>query len=206
MFVKICGITNREDAMAAVDAGATALGFIFYDRSSRAVTAAALESWIADLPPNVWKVGVYVDETPGNIGRISRRLNLDVAQLHGAETPDLYPQNIRIWKAIRLGTNPGHADTSRVFPGADEFPGTEAILFDGPGNGQTFKWSLAANFTKPVILAGGLTPDNVHQAIEQTNPWGVDTASGVEASPGRKDHARMKLFIKEALRPCLLRS
>jgi phosphoribosylanthranilate isomerase len=205
MFVKICGITNREDAMAAVDAGATALGFIFYDRSPRAVTPAALESWIADLPADVWKVGVYVDETPENIGRISHHLNLDIAQLHGAETPGQYPQNIRIWKAIRLGTTMGHADPSRVFPGVNDCSGIEAILLDGPGNGQTFDWTLAAQSPKPVILAGGLTPQNVHEAIEQTNPWGVDTASGVEASPGRKDHARMKLFIKEALRPCLLK-
>jgi phosphoribosylanthranilate isomerase len=88
----------------------------------------------------------------------------------------------------------GNADTGRVFPR------TEAILLDGPKNGQAFDWSLAVNSPQPMILAGGLTPGNVREAIEKTNPWGVDTASGVESSPGRKDHARMKLFIKEALR------
>ena len=198
MFVKICGITNREDALAAVDAGATALGFIFYPLSPRAVTLAALEPWIADIPSNVWKVGVYVDETPETITAISQRLNLDIAQLHGSETPAQYPQSIRVWKAIRM-------HPAAALPEFSESR-AEAILLDGPKNGQIFEWSQTAAYrNKPFILAGGLTPENIQTAIEQTNPWGVDTASGVESSPGRKDHARMKLFIKEALRPCLTR-
>jgi phosphoribosylanthranilate isomerase len=190
MFVKICGITNREDAWAAVDAGAGALGFIFYDRSPRSVTPASLEAWIEELPVHVWKVGVYVNEAPAAISNISRALKLDVAQLHGNETPDVYPPDVRIWKAVRVQ---GPTLDTVDFP-------VEAVLLDGPGSGQTFDWSLAAQSEKPVVLAGGLTPGNVREAIARTNPWGVDTASGVEVSPGRKDHARMKLFIKEALR------
>ena len=189
MFVKICGITNRADALAAIDAGARALGFIFYPRSPRHVTPAALQSWISEIPADIWKVGVYVNESPATITEISQTLHLDIAQLHGHETPDLYPPGIRVWKALRV-TGP----TLETI----ETP-AEALLLDGPGSGQTFDWALAKHATKPVVLAGGLTPDNVRQAIEQTNPWGIDTASGVEASPGRKDHARMKLFMKAAL-------
>jgi phosphoribosylanthranilate isomerase len=191
MFVKICGITNREDAMAAVDAGATALGFIFYNRSPRAVSPEALEDWIAELPPHVWKVGVYVNETPETITRISHRLHLDIAQLHGDETPDLYPSGLRVWKAMRMNGKPVSAEDNPA----------EAILLDGPGSGQTFDWPLATSTTKSIVLAGGLTPQNVREAIGITKPWGVDTASGVEFAAGRKDHARMKMFIEEALRP-----
>jgi phosphoribosylanthranilate isomerase len=190
MFVKICGITNREDALAAVDAGGRALGFIFYDRSPRGVTPEAVEPWLREIPADVWKVGVYVNESPARISEISSHLNLDIAQLHGSELPEVYPSGIRVWKAIRV---------KGIIPETAGDP-AEAILLDGPGSGQTFDWKLAATVTKPVVLAGGLTPENVRSAIDQASPWGVDIASGVESSPGRKDHARMKMFIKAALR------
>lgn len=190
MFVKICGITNREDALAAVEAGARALGFIFYDRSPRHVSAAQLESWIGEIPRDVWKVGVFVDEVPANIERIAKQLSLDIAQLHGAETPDRYPAHIRVWKAVRIA---GEAGGSACPASA------EAILLDGPSSGLPFDWSLAAGLSLPTILAGGLNPDNVREAIQRGRPWGVNVSSGVEASPGRKDHARMKKFIEAAL-------
>jgi len=190
MFVKICGITNREDALAAVEAGARALGFIFYNRSPRRVTADSLTPWIGEIPPDIWKVGVFVNESPEIIEQIAAQLTLDIAQLHGSETPDQHPRSLRIWRAIRV-------ENDRI--AHPDYP-AEAILLDGPGSGRTFEWSLAKSVAKPVILAGGLTPENVEEAIAQTNPWGVDTASGVESSPGRKDHARMKMFIKAALR------
>lgn len=190
MFVKICGLTNREDAFAAVDAGAGALGFVFYPPSPRSANPAALAPWFGELPQAVWKVGVFVDESPEEIERIAASLGLDVAQLHGNETPDRHPRNIRVWKAQRIN-GAGVA--------APDYP-AEAIVLDGPGSGRIFDWSLAAGVTRPVVLAGGLTPDNVRAAIAKTNPWGVDTASGVEAAPGRKDHAKMKAFIKAALR------
>ncbi len=189
MFVKICGITNKEDALAAVDAGARALGFIFYPKSPRYVAPESLSTWLSDVPAEIWKVGVFVDEAPETIEEICRQTGLDIAQLHGQETPDRHPRGLRVWKAIRVA-----ADTNRIA----DYP-AEALLLDGPGSGQTFDWSLTATVTKPVILAGGLTPENVQAAVEQTRPWGVDTASGVEASPGRKDHARMKRFIQAAL-------
>jgi phosphoribosylanthranilate isomerase len=188
MFVKICGITNREDALAAVDAGAQALGFIFCDRSPRYITPEALEPWIADIPRDIWKVGVFVNETPARIEQIAGQIGLEVAQLHGAETPEQHPRGLRIWKAIRINGTTTIAD----------YP-AEALLLDGPANGQTFDWSLAIGRTRPVILAGGLTPENVREAIERVKPWGVDVSSGVESSPGRKDHARMKQFIEASL-------
>jgi phosphoribosylanthranilate isomerase len=190
MFVKICGITNREDAEAAIEAGAQALGFIFYPGSPRYVDADTVGSWIGLIPSGIWKVGVFVDESREIVEQIGKDLDLDIAQLHGAETPRNYPRRIRVWKAIRINeaiTNP------------TSYP-AEALLLDGPGSGTAFDWSLASQVpAAKVILAGGLTPENVREAIEKTNPWGVDTSSGVESSPGVKDHARMKLFIKAAL-------
>jgi phosphoribosylanthranilate isomerase len=190
MFVKICGITNREDALAAIDSGARALGFIFHPPSPRYVTPEALEPWLAEIPADIWKVGVFVNEDPRRIEQIAVQLHLDVAQLHGNETPDRHPHNLRIWKAFRVN---GKGSPPPSYP-------AEAILLDGPGSGQTFKWEVAHSVSTHLILAGGLTPENVQAAIHQTHPWGVDTASGVESSPGRKDHARMKMFIEAALR------
>ncbi|MDP9169092.1 MAG: phosphoribosylanthranilate isomerase [Acidobacteriota bacterium] len=185
MFVKICGITNREDALDAVDAGARAIGFVFYDASPRGVTAEAIKPWIDQIPPEIWKVGVFVNETPVRIEEIALRLKLDVAQLHGAETPENHPRGLRVWKAFRAA------------PPSD-YP-AEAILLDGPGSGRTFDWATVKDNSRPIIVAGGLTPENVAEAVSKTNPWGVDTASGVESSPGRKDRNRMKMFIKAAL-------
>jgi phosphoribosylanthranilate isomerase len=186
MFVKICGITNREDALAAADAGARALGFIFYSPSPRSVTAAQIAPWVKEIPADVWKVGVFVDESPELIEQISGQLGLDIAQLHGCETPDRHPKAIRVWKAFRVKD----AQTP-----LQDYP-AEAILIDGPA----FDWSQTAQLKRPLILAGGLKPDNVHEAIQRSKPWAVDVASGVEISPGRKDHTRMKKFIEAALR------
>jgi phosphoribosylanthranilate isomerase len=191
MVVKICGITNREDALAAVDAGARALGFIFHTGSPRHVTAAQLEPWIGEVPADVWRVGVFVDEAPEAIEQISMRLGLDIAQLHGCETPDRHPRGLRVWRAFRV------KDTDIDIP---DYPAAEAILIDG----VAYDWSRTAHFTRPLILAGGLDERNVRERIQRaqrsTHPWAVDVASGIELSPGRKDHTRMKKFIEAALR------
>ena len=188
MFVKICGITNREDALAAVEAGARALGFIFHPPSPRHVTATRLEPWIGEIPAHIWKVGVFVNEPPELIEQISARLQLHIAQLHGAEIPSQHPRAIRIWKAFRVTT------TQMQIP---DYPDAEAILIDGPA----YDWSQTTHFTRPLILAGGLNAENVHEVLARIakKPWAVDVASGVEKSPGRKDHARMKQFIQAAL-------
>ena len=190
MFVKVCGITNLEDGIAAVDAGARALGFIFYPPSSRGVTVEQVEQFTARLPKDIWKVGVFVDEKPEVIRAISDRIGLDIAQLHGAETPQDHPAGLRIWKAFRI--TDGH------IPNPD-YP-AEAVLLDGPGSGQTFDWRIASALSRPLVLSGGLTPENVREAIDKTSPWGVDISSGIEAAPGRKDHQRMKKFMEAALR------
>jgi phosphoribosylanthranilate isomerase len=211
MFVKICGITNREDALAAVDAGAHALGFIFFSASPRNITAAQLEPWVNEVPAEIWKVGVFVDEAPEVITRIGAQVGLDIAQLHGCETPDRHPHGIRVWKAFRV------KDAQAPVP---DYPAAEAILIDG----EAYDWTRTAHFTRPLILAGGLDENNVRDRIrrarrgtpgssldllnrdregaatECTGLWGIDVASGIESSPGRKDHARMKKFIEAALR------
>jgi phosphoribosylanthranilate isomerase len=186
MFVKICGITNRRDALAAVDAGARALGFIFYSASPRHVTPAELEPWVNEIPVGIWKVGVFVDEASDEIERIGAQVGLDIAQLHGSETPDRHPSGTRIWKAFRV------KDAQTTVP---DYPAAEAILIDG----YEYDWTRTAHFTRPLILAGGLDENNVRERIQRAKPWGVDVASGIESSPGRKDHVRMKRFIEAAL-------
>jgi phosphoribosylanthranilate isomerase len=190
MFVKICGITNRGDALAAIDAGARALGFIFYEKSPRAVTPAQIAEFVADIPRDIWKVGVFVNESPARMEEIGAQLGLDVVQLHGTETPEAHPRGLRVWKAFRVTEN-------RVpDPG---YP-AEALLLDGPSTGSAFDWPLAAQLSRKVIVAGGLDENNVRAAIEQAHPWGVDVSSRLESSPGIKDRVRMKKFIEAALR------
>jgi phosphoribosylanthranilate isomerase len=187
MFVKICGITNPEDALAAIDAGARALGFVFVASSPRYVTADQLAIWMNRIPAGIWKVGVFENEAPQLIAGVSARLGLDVAQLHGGETPERHPPGMRVWKAFRV------ADAAADLP---DYPAAEAILIDG----IAYDWTRTAHFTRPLILAGGLNETNVAERIAVSRPWAVDVSSGIETSPGRKNHARMKKFIEAALR------
>jgi phosphoribosylanthranilate isomerase len=195
MFVKICGLTNREDALAAVDAGARALGFIFYHKSPRAVTGDQIQAFVHDIPKEIWKVGVFVNEAPAKIEEIGAALGLDVAQLHGAENPDQHPRGLRVWKAFRVPEGSAPSVEAAVNAG---YP-AEAILLDGPASGRPFDWSIGADFPGKLIVAGGLDENNVGQAVARARPWGVDVSSGIESAPGRKDHARMKRFIAAAL-------
>jgi phosphoribosylanthranilate isomerase len=189
--VKICGLTNLEDTLAAAEQGAAAVGFNFYPMSPRYIQPDALEPWIASVPAGVWKVGVFVDEPAERVAEVSHRLGLDIAQLHGAETAANIPVGPRVWKAARIV--PGF-DFSRV----EDFP-AEALLLDGPANGIPFDWTLAAHRHRKIILAGGLDADNVRGAIERVHPWGIDVCSRIESAPGKKDHARMKRFIQTVL-------
>jgi len=191
MMVKICGITNPEDALAAIEGGAQALGFNFWPGSPRYITPDAARELIAKLPAGVWKVGVFVDEKPERIALIARETGLDVVQLHGQETGADFPQGLRVWKAIRIGA---HFDREAL----DQYP-AEALLLDGTANGVTYDWTLAAGIRRKVIVAGGLDAANVGKAIDQARPWGVDACSRIESSPGRKDHAKMAQFLKAAL-------
>jgi phosphoribosylanthranilate isomerase len=189
MMVKICGITNREDALAAIRGGASALGFNFCLASPRYIRPEEAAGIAAGLPAEVWKVGVFVDESPETVLRIAAQAGLDIAQLHGSESPEQYPRGIRVWKAIRAG---------RAF----SLPTTglaEAVLLDGPASGRVFDWARVPQGIEKLILAGGLAADNVRAAIEQVHPWGVDACSRIEISPGRKDHFKMAAFLKATL-------
>jgi phosphoribosylanthranilate isomerase len=190
MMVKICGITNREDALAAVEAGASAIGFNFYRESPRYISHTGAAMIGEKIPANVWKVGVFVDELPDTVARVMIDANLDVAQLHGLSSA----RGVRIWQAIG-------ADNPLLLPGADQ---AEAVLIDSTdgvagGSGQTWDWSEAPHVAQKIIIAGGLDADNVGKAIEQAQPWGVDACSRIEKSPGIKDHEKMRKFIKAAL-------
>jgi phosphoribosylanthranilate isomerase len=179
MMVKICGITRREDALAAVEAGASAVGFIFYPKSPRFVTAAAAAALAEGL--NAWKVGVFVDESPVAVEAVMRAAKLDVAQIYGGALPE----NTRVWKAFR----PSDAVTPE---------GAEAILLDGPANGISFDWNIARDNRHKIIVAGGLDASNVADAIRIAQPWGVDASSKLESAPGIKDHEKVRAFVRAA--------
>jgi phosphoribosylanthranilate isomerase len=193
MMVKICGITNREDALAAIEGGASALGFNFYPQSPRYIDPERAAVLIAGLPNTIWKVGVFVNETPERITEIAQRVGLDIAQLVGQA---IRLPSLRIWQTA-------YVDETFCLADFDHDP-AEAILLDTPsggsygGTGRTFDWSKAAGSTRRIILAGGLDPSNVRQAIAAAHPWGVDVCSRIECSPGRKDHVKMAQFLKEA--------
>ena len=192
MMVKICGITNREDALAAVEAGASAIGFNFYRESPRYISPTGAAMIAAKVPGNVWKVGIFVNENPEVIARIALDAGLDVAQLHGTSQA----RGMRVWRAIR-------ANESLLSHVNDET--VEAVLLDAPsdelygGTGRSFDWSRAKRHPKQVIIAGGLDATNVRQAIEQAQPWGVDACSRLEKSPCLKVHDKVQRFIKAAL-------
>ncbi len=191
MMVKICGITNRDDAMAAVEAGASAIGFNFYRESPRFISHTGAAMISEKIPANVWKVGVFVNESPETIARIMIDAGLDVAQLHGASEA----RGGRIWQALSA-EEPDQKPLG---------PEVEAVLIDSPvdgvsgGSGNTWDWSRTPNFEQKIIIAGGLDPENVRTAIEQAHPWGVDACSRIEKSPGLKDHDKMRRFMKAAL-------
>lgn len=201
MLVKICGITNLADALAAVDAGADALGFMFYEPSARNISPAAAREIIAQIPPRVAKVGVFVNASVETIRRIAAECGLDTVQLHGEETPEFCAQfaPLKVWKAIRVRDQ----SSLRALPNYK----TDAWLLDSyvagqpGGTGEKFNWDLAVAakaLGRPVILAGGLTPGNVSDAVRQVRPFGVDVSSGVESAPGKKNAAKVKAFIQAA--------
>lgn len=179
-MVKVCGITRREDAEAAVAAGASAIGFVFYPKSQRYVTPDAAKELGAGL--DIWKVGVFQDESPSVIEETMRAAELDIAQIYGGDLPNLP----RVWRAFRPNSPPRTGES------------VEAILLDGPANGITFDWKQARGFSDKLILAGGLNASNVAEAIRVAKPWGVDASSGLESAPGIKDHDKVRQFVKAA--------
>jgi phosphoribosylanthranilate isomerase len=198
--VKVCGITNAEDALAAVEAGADALGFIFYEKSPRYVVPAVAANIIAELPPLVTPVGVFVNEGLATVRSIMDTCGLAMAQLHGDENVSYCRELARpAMKALRLRDR-GSLLALAEYQGRGGVRGFVLDTFSElsyGGTGQITDWGLAAEVAKstPILLAGGLTPDNVTEAIRTVRPYGVDVSSGVESAPGKKDHAKMRAFV-----------
>lgn len=204
-LVKICGLTTPEDAAAAIEFGADALGFNFFSGSKRYVPINVGQEWIAHLATEIPKVAVLVNPSWEEAVRAAKLPGITALQLHGAETPDfcrsLAEHGIRFSKALPV-TNLNAVKNMPSFS-------TRTVLLDSGhaakfgGSGKTFPWQIARDFVQAnphlrVILAGGLTPENVTDAVAAVRPFGVDVTSGVESSAGRKDHGRMQAFIAAA--------
>ena len=196
--VKICGITNLADAQAAVEAGADAIGFIFHEKSPRRVPLKTAAEIARQLPPFVMRVGVFVNAPEDFVLRAIGEAGLTLLQFHGDEPPEFCTQfGLMSMKAFRVRD----AESLKAIPNYQ----TDAYLLDAfssttlGGTGEKFNWELAVaaqKLGKPIFLAGGLTPENVAEAIKKVQPFGVDVSSGVEISPGKKDHVKVKAFIQ----------
>jgi phosphoribosylanthranilate isomerase len=198
--IKICGITNLEDALLAVDLGADALGFVFYKESKRYIKPEEAYRIISKLPPFVSTIGVFVNQELDEIKEIKEKAGFDTIQLHGDESPDFCKKlGERLIKAIRV-------KDSINLEEIESYP-AQAILLDTystksyGGTGESFRWEILKdlNTSKRIILSGGLTPENAARAIRIANPYAVDVSSGVEEYPGKKDPEKLKKFI-EAVR------
>jgi phosphoribosylanthranilate isomerase len=198
--VKICGITRQQDLHDACQAGADALGFVFYEKSPRHVTIATAAALVRELPPFVQSVGLFVNVEPTFIEAVLNAVPLDLLQFHGDETPaDCARYGRPYIKAVRV-----NRDTDLLKCAAD-FADARGLLLDAfvpgvpGGTGERFDWSLIPpGLPKPVILSGGLAPDNVAEAVRRVRPWAVDVSSGVEASKGIKDAHKIAQFIAKA--------
>jgi phosphoribosylanthranilate isomerase len=198
--VKICGITNSADAVGAVQAGADALGFMFYDQSPRRITVEDAATIARTLPPFILRVGVFVNPSEELVLRAIAKCGLNLLQFHGEETPEFCTQfGLMSMKAFRIRD----AESLKALANYN----TDAWLLDAfsnkglGGTGEKFNWDLAVEAKKSgklIFLAGGLTPENVAEAVHKVQPFGVDVSSGVESAPGKKDYAKVKTFIQAA--------
>lgn len=197
--IKFCGITNKEDALFAAALNVDMLGFVFYKNSRRCVDTKTAKDIINELPPFVAKVGVFVDEDKARVVEMAEECSLDILQFHGRERPDYcagFKDSYKVIKAFRIKG----ADSLKQINDYD----VDYYMLDAysqkkiGGTGKNFDWKIAQNFEllKPVILSGGLTPENVADAIRILSPYGVDVSSGIERSPGRKDPVLMKKFVE----------
>lgn len=198
--VKICGITNLADAQAAVGEGADLLGFVFYEKSPRHITVQAARDIVRQLPPFVARVGVFVNAREELISQALGECGLNVLQFHGDESPE---------DCLKFGAMSLKAFRVRDEASLKSFPAyqTNGWLLDAcapgarGGTGATFNWDLAVEaqkFGRPIFLAGGLTPENVGEAVRRVRPFAVDVSSGVESAPGKKDAAKVRAFIAAA--------
>ncbi len=200
--IKICGLTRAADAQAAVQAGADAVGLVFYPPSPRAVDLEQARAVVAAIPAFVTVTALFVNPVADEVQKVLDSVRIDLIQFHGDEEDDFCSQFNRPYiKAVRV------RQASDVVASCMRFPGALAILLDSykpgvpGGTGESFDWSLVpAELSKPIILAGGLNPGNVAQAIRQVRPFAVDVSGGVEAGKGIKDHGKVNEFIKEVFR------
>ena len=198
MKIKICGITNADDARLCVECGVDALGFIFVEHTPRYITPDAAARIVAILPPFVTPVGVFWDHAPGHVKAVAEQCGLGALQFHGEESPeDLQDYRLPVIKTLKVA---GGADLDRMASYR-----VAAFLLDSPSRwseGEArppIPWDVAAAAARrhPVLLSAGLTPDNVAEAVRRVRPYGVDVNSGVEAHPGRKDEPRVRRFVAE---------
>ena len=199
MFVKICGVTNEEDALFAVAMGADAVGFNFAAGSSRQIAVTQARDIARRLPPEVMTVGVFRDEAPQRVVEMINTAGLHAVQLHGHETP---AEGEWIRKRVQFLIQAFSAG-DRMLDRVAEYTAADAILIDsaaGGGSGQVFDWVLVERLPldRRILLAGGLTPENVADAVHRVHPWGVDVATGVESRPGKKDGSKVRRFINAA--------
>ena len=199
MRVKICGVTRLEDALCAIEAGADALGFVFYEPSPRFISVEQAAAIIAQLPPFVTCVGLFVNTPIAQVKSVAQQIGLDLIQFHGDETAAACDGlGLPYIRALRM--QPGQA----IAELAESYQKARAILLDAwvpgipGGTGETFDWAAIPALTKPLILAGGLTVDNVAQAVLQVRPYAVDVSGGVELRSGVKDQSKLKRFIQRA--------
>ncbi len=202
MKVKLCGLTNKDDAVQAAMLGADALGFIFYEKSPRYVTPETVQEIVPFLPPFVQLVGVFVNQSLAHVHAVAQQCRLDTIQLHGEESP-AYCMDVhhRVIKSFSVQSQ-ADLDTMPMYQGL-----VSSILVDTKvqdirgGTGQTFDWSLA-NLVKeqgvPLILAGGINASNIEKAIQLVSPYAIDISSGVESEPGKKDYNKMSDVIRLA--------
>ena len=200
-MVKVCGITNVADARVAAEAGADAVGLLFAE-SPRRIDAATARGISIALPENVLKVGVFVNEEPGKVLRVAREVGLDLAQLHGDETPEVVAEiragGLAVMKAVRVRNAADVADVERY--------GADLYLLDAyserarGGTGETFDWEVAKSLggRANIVVSGGLGPENVREAVGLFEPYGVDASSSLEDAPGRKNEERVRRFILAA--------
>ena len=210
-WVKICGMTNLEDALVAVEAGADAVGFVFYEKSPRCVTVEKAREIVQKLPVKVDKIGVFVNEDPTRVSTTADEAGLTAVQFHGDEykKPEEYVLGGKQFFCLPMDEiiREMHGRAS-FFYGLPRFPKDTGVLLDSGnqeqrgGTGRTFAWGEAHGFVSalrtfyPVVIAGGLSSSNVGWAVEYLKPWGVDVVSGVEAAPGKKDPEKVRAFVR----------
>ena len=194
--VKFCGLTHEEDIARAVKLGVDALGFVFYAPSSRSVAPDHAAMLTSSVPAFVTRVGLFVNEQPAIIQNIFERTRLNLIQYHGDETPEFcdavglpFIKAFRVWPGIDIQTEMGR------YPNASGFLLDAYVKGQPGGTGERFDWGMIPQSNAPIILAGGLSPDNAKDAIEQVAPWALDVSGGIETKPGRKDLDKMARFM-----------